>query len=200
MCLDGRPVKRSFGKRPADASFVAYYKPSGSPATRDSGVRTKLGYPAPPKHGRWIAISAPDTNTAGLVVLTTDGRLANRLTRAGDIEQEFAVRLLGKPSLSQLQRLEEGVDLEHGHVLAQSVIPTGGGATNVWFDIAVRGGSRELRTLLDAAGLAVSRIIRIRYGPVKLGTLRRGQSRPLSRTEIDALRTLSTATRTIEDQ
>lgn len=195
VCIDGRPVKRLRAARGAkQPSFAAYYKPSGAAAS-ERPSRRNGGFPAPAKQGRWIPVSPPDTGAAGLVVLTTDGALANRLARrARAIEQEFAVRLLGQPTPAQLERLAEGVDLDDGFVSASTVEPRGGGASNVWYHVTLReGGSRELRALLDAAGLSVSRLIRIRYGPVKLGTLRRGQSRMLSRQESEALYALASA-------
>ena len=191
VCVDGRPVKRSFGRRAApQPSFAAYYKPSGLP----TGVEGAQGagrreMPDPPKHGRWLAVGALDTNAAGLVVLTTDGTLANRLTRRGSgLQQEFAARLLGHPTPAQLRQLTDGVELEDGLVRPESIERGGGTGTNVWYHVVLLdAGSREFRALLDAAGLAISRIIRVRCGPVKLGTLRRGQSRPLTRAETDAL-------------
>jgi 23S rRNA pseudouridine2605 synthase len=168
---------------------LALYKPSGVAVV--PAAKAKLDYPARPERGRWIAVSPPDTNAAGLVVLTTDGKLANRLTRASAIEQEFAVRLLGLPTPAQIQRMTDGMSFEERAIAAESMQPAGGGARNVWFHIVLRAGPRELRGLLDAAGLSVSRIIRIRFGPVKLGTMRRGQSRPLTRPEIDRLNGLA---------
>lgn len=202
VCVDGRPIKRA-AKRQAAApqpSFAAFYKPSGRAASRESGESTVplLALPTPPKHGRWIAVGALDTNAAGLLLLTTDGKLANGLTHpSAAIDHEFAVRLLGQPSAAQLRRLTDGVALDTGPVSADSVKSAGGGGTNVWYHVVMHdGGSRELRALLDAVGLPVSRVIRIRFGPVKLGTLRRGQSRALTRPEIDALYEIGTPKRT----
>ena len=124
-----------------------------------------------------------------MVLLTTDGDLAHRLMRSGSrIEREYAARLLGEPTRTQLRQLSEGVELDSGVRSVEAVKLARGAGSNVWYHCVLReGGSRELRELFDAVALAVSRIIRVRYGPIKLGELRRGESRPLDRAEIDSL-------------
>jgi 23S rRNA pseudouridine2605 synthase len=192
VCIDGRAIKVPQGRSRARHSFLLYYKPSGKAAKQDPDERRRRGDIPPPKHGRWIRVAALDTHAAGLVVLTTDGDLAHRLMRSGSrIEREYAARLLGEPTPAQLRQLTEGVEVDGGLRNVESVKAAGGAGTNVWYHCVVReGGSRELRELFDAVGLGVSRIIRVRYGPIKLGELHRGNSRPLDRAEIDALYTL----------
>jgi 23S rRNA pseudouridine2605 synthase len=191
VCVDGRPVKRALSRQ-TQPSFLLYYKPSGTSGRIEPTEKRPRGpdMPPPPKHGRWIGVGALDTNAAGLVLLMTDGSLANRLTRSRSaVEREYAVRLLGHPTPTQLQQLTDGIELEDGAALrVESLQSAGGTGSNVWYHAVLRdGGNRELRGLFDALGLAVSRLICVRYGPVKLGKLRRGQTRPLSRTEVDAL-------------
>ncbi|HLF12290.1 MAG TPA: pseudouridine synthase [Gammaproteobacteria bacterium] len=191
VCVDGRPVRLSLGRGQHQHSFLAYYKPTGESSNRDESEPkvAKSVAPAPPKHGRWINVGGLDTNTSGLLLLTTDGELAHRLMHPrSQIEREYAVRLLGHPTPAQVQQLLEGFELEDGPAKLDSVEPAGGTGSNVWYHVVLReGGSRELRALFDAIGLAVSRVIRVRYGPLKLGELHRGDSRPLNRAEIDAL-------------
>lgn len=195
ICVDGRPVQRSAGRHVAKPSFAAYYKPAGRSAARTPSERPRVAAgPERPKRGRWIAVNALDTSATGLLVLTTDGALANDLARVrAPVPREYAVRLLGEPTPSQIERVTHGVTLvDGGEVRPESFAPAGGsGGTNVWYHAVLgAGGSRELRALLDAANLNVSRVICTRYGPISLGTLRRGQSRPLVRAEIDALHAL----------
>jgi 23S rRNA pseudouridine2605 synthase len=189
VCIDGRAIKVNQRRSHAPHSFLLYYKPSGEAAQRDPDEPRRRGDIPPPKHGRWINVAALDTHAAGLVLLTTDGDLAHRLMRSGSrIEREYAARLLGEPTPAQLRQLTEGVELDGGLRNVEAVKPAGGAGTNVWYHCVMReGGSRELRELLDAVGLTVSRIIRVRYGPIKLGELHRADSRPLDRAEIDSL-------------
>lgn len=192
ICVDGRLVKLGRARAQHQHSFLACYKQAGEPSNRDDLERKSKKatdtFPAP-KHGRWISVGALDTNASGLLLLTTDGELAHRLMHPrSQIEREYAVRLLGHPSAAQLAQLLEGIELEDGPAKVDSIEAGGGTGSNVWYHVVQRaGGNRELRGLLDAIGLAVSRVIRVRYGPVKLGDLRRGGSRPLTRAEIDAL-------------
>jgi 23S rRNA pseudouridine2605 synthase len=174
VCLDGKPVRltASAHARPHH-DFIAYYKGT---APRDLPR---------PRQGRWIDVSPMDINTSGLVVLTTDGDLASKLMQASAVvEREYAVRLLGEPSEPQTQQLQDGVELDEG--TAKIVAITGGGArgSNSWYQMTLRETRhRDLRPALAAVGLAVSRIIRIRYHTVVLGELYRGASRPLTPAE-----------------
>jgi 23S rRNA pseudouridine2605 synthase len=189
VCVDGRPVRFSFPETKREPSFLAFYKPeSGRPGDESP----ELDLPRP-KHGRWIDIAPLDAKTSGLLVLTTHGEIAHRLTRPSVIpEREFAVRLAGEPSAGQLARLLEGVDLEDGTFRAASLDPAGGSATNVWYHLVLREArQRGLRAAFAAIGLTVSRVIRIRYGPIELGRLRRGASRALTPVEVQALHALA---------
>ena len=124
-----------------------------------------------------------------MLILTTDGELAFRLTRPATIvEREYAVRVLGEPSAEQLRELEVGVELDEGVARVASIEHAGGTGNNRWYHVVLREGRhRELRTALGAVGLAVNRVIRVRFGPIELGKLRRGASRPLNTEEVDGL-------------
>jgi len=102
------------------------------------------------------------------------------------------VRVLGEPSLEQLRELEVGVELDEGVARLASIERAGGAANNRWYHVVLREGRhRELRAALGAVGIAVNRVIRVRFGPIELGKLRRGASRPLSPEEVDGLYALA---------
>jgi 23S rRNA pseudouridine2605 synthase len=190
VCVDGRPVKFAAAAAPRAAhQHLAYYKTGESKASRD--IEGEL--PAPdvprPRRGRWIDVGALDPNATGLIVLTTDGDLAFKLMRpATVIERMYAVRLLGEPDAEQLRELAAGVQLDEGRTRFESIEKAGGGGNNFWYHVVLREGRhRELRNAFAAVGLAVSRVIRVRFGPIELDKLRRGTSRPLSSAETEAL-------------
>jgi 23S rRNA pseudouridine2605 synthase len=188
ICVDGRPVKLG---RPAreEHQHLAYYKTGDAAAARTpEGTDPVLDIPRP-RHGRWIDFATLDPGTSGLLVLTTDGELAYRLMRPEIVvEREYALRLLGEPSEEQLSEVLAGVELDEGRTRIASIERAGGSERNSWYRVVLREGRhRELRAAFSAAGLAVSRIIRTRVGPIELGKLRRGMSRPLASGEIAAL-------------
>lgn len=191
VCLDGKPVHfPEAATTERTQSFVLYYEPGDEQLrTRSPRGEEHAGIPPPPKHGRWLDVASLAPNSSGLVLLTTDGQLKNRLTHpSARIEREYAVRLLGEPRSDQIQKLLEGIELDEGPAKLERFEPRGGGGTNVWYDAVLRDTrSRLLGPLFSAIGMTVSRVIRLRYGPIQLGKLRRGMSRPLTAAEIAAL-------------
>jgi 23S rRNA pseudouridine2605 synthase len=125
--------------------------------------------------------------------LTTDGDLANRLARPGArVEREYAVRVIGELTDAQTESLMQGVELEEGVTRFDSVTPAGGSGQNSWYHVVLRDSRhRKVRESFAAIEAALSRVIRVRFGPVELGNLRRGTSRPLEPREIEALYALA---------
>lgn len=188
VCFDGKPIRLTAAKlaRPPNDDFLAYYKPG---ATRGVGEDKAARDLPRPRHGRWIDVSPLDRNTSGLCVLTTDGELASRLMHPSTVvEREYAVRLLGEPSDAQLRQLEAGIELDTGIATVASIEAGRGSGSNTWYHATLREARhRDLRPMLAAVGVAVSRIIRVRYDSVTLGELYRGASRPLLPAETKAL-------------
>jgi 23S rRNA pseudouridine2605 synthase len=108
------------------------------------------------------------------------------------VEREYAVRLLGAPSDAQVRNLEQGIELDTGLAKVESFKGGHGRGSNAWYHLTLREARhRDLRPMLAAVGLAVSRVIRVRYGMVTLGELYRGASRPLSPAETKDLYALA---------
>jgi 23S rRNA pseudouridine2605 synthase len=189
--IDGRMV--SIAVDPARAArTLLYHKPAGELTTRrdEAGRPTVFDNLPRIKTGRWISVGRLDFNTSGLLLVTTDGELAHRLMHPSwEIEREYAVRVLGKADEAVLQRLLDGVMLEDGMAAFATLEDAGGQGVNHWYHVVVREGrNREVRRLWESQGLKVSRLIRVRYGPVSLPRdLRAGRFRDLTPEELAAL-------------
>lgn len=187
--VDGRPIETG---RAAEAPRVLLYnKPAGEiVSAADPEGRPTVFERLPRVRGaRWIAVGRLDFNTSGLLVFTTSGELAARLMHPRyEVEREYAVRVLGTLTDAQVQRLREGVLLEDGPARFDTVLDAGGQGANHWYRVTLREGrKREVRRMLEALGLRVTRLIRLRFGPFVLPPgLRRGQWRELDRAEAAA--------------
>jgi len=151
---------------------IAYHKPVGEVCTRDDPEgRTTIFKNLPNlKSGRWISIGRLDLNTSGLILLTTDGELANKLMHpSSEIEREYAVRILGEVSPEIMKELKTNVPLDDGDAHFIDVKAAGGQGANHWYHVILKEGrNREVRRLWEYFGFAVSRLMRIRYGDIKL--------------------------------
>lgn len=190
VVVDGREV--DWRRAPGKVDVLAYYKPDGEITTRSDPEQRPTVFdavPGPKDGGRWISIGRLDVSTSGLLLLTTDGTLAHRLMHPSyEIDREYAVRLLGQPTQEQCEQLERGVELEDGRARFKHLVRAGGSGSNVWYHATLtEGRNREIRRMFEAVGMAVSRLIRVRYGPIQLGVLHRGQTRRLTRNELRAL-------------
>lgn len=171
---------------------IAYHKPVGEVCTRDDPEGRATIFSNLPKlrTGRWISIGRLDLNTSGLILLTTDGELANKLMHpSSEIEREYAVRILGEVSPEIIEQLKTNVALEDGDAHFTDVKVAGGQGANHWYHVVLKEGrNREVRRLWEYFGFAVSRLTRIRYGNIKLERrLRPSKSEDLSEKEIASL-------------
>jgi 23S rRNA pseudouridine2605 synthase len=111
-----------------------------------------------------------DLNTSGLLLFTNNGDLANKLMRpSSEIDREYAVRVLGKVEPEDLQQLTDGIELDDGFAKFTRVSVGGGQGANRWYKVVLKEGrKREVRRLWESLGFKVSRLIRIRFGEIRL--------------------------------
>ncbi|EHQ52094.1 ribosomal large subunit pseudouridine synthase B [Ectothiorhodospira sp. PHS-1] len=188
IAVRGRPVSV---EAPAQR-VVVYHKPEGEVTTRSDpeGRPTVFEHLPRLRQGRWVSIGRLDLNTSGLLLFTTDGKLANRLMHPStEVEREYAVRVLGAVEPAVIQRLLAGVELEDGPARFDDIREAGGTGANHWYHVTLKEGrNREVRRLWESQGITVSRLIRVRYGCIQLGTgLRLGRWRELESQEMKAL-------------
>lgn len=169
--LDGRKIDLGAAKTPA-RELLLYHKPVGEMTTRSDpqGRPTVFERLPPPRSGRWITVGRLDVNTSGLLLLTTDGELAHRLMHpSSEIDREYLVRVRGRPSAAALKQLLQGVTLEDGPARFDSLVQDDTDGSHSAFRVVLHEGrNREVRRIWSAIGFEVSRLMRIRYGPVDL--------------------------------
>ncbi|HLD68517.1 MAG TPA: pseudouridine synthase [Pseudomonas sp.] len=192
IAVDGRLLKREEEAETVRRVLI-YNKPDGEICTRDDpeGRPTVFDRLPRPKDGRWINIGRLDINTTGLLMFTTDGELANRLMHPSyQMDREYAVRVRGEVDEEMLERLKTGVVLEDGPARFTDIKEAPGGeGFNHWYHcVVMEGRNREVRRLWESQGLVVSRLKRVRFGPVFLTSdLTMGRWREMSQGEVDIL-------------
>ncbi|MBU1664908.1 MAG: pseudouridine synthase [Gammaproteobacteria bacterium] len=188
--VNGRLVRLSW-KRQVPRVLI-YHKPEGEIVSRDDPEGRPSVFDRLPsiRGGRWITVGRLDFNTEGLLVFTTNGDLANRLSHPRyEVEREYAVRLLGALTGEQMKQLIDGVELDDGVAQLESIVPAGGEGVNQWYRLVIREGrNREVRRIMEHMGLTVSRLIRVRFGPIAMPSrLKRGMQEEMPENEVQEL-------------
>jgi len=192
ITIDGKVIKREEAAESV-RRVIMYNKPDGEICTRDDpeGRPTVFDKMPKPKEGRWINIGRLDINTTGLLMFTTDGELANRLMHPSyEMDREYAVRVRGEVDDEMIERLKAGVVLEDGPAKFTDIKQAPGcEGFNHWYHcVVMEGRNREVRRLWESQGLVVSRLKRVRFGPVFLNSdLPMGRWREMSQYEVDIL-------------
>ena len=183
--VNGKPLQLRLKGAGRPPRVLLYHKPAGEIVSQDDPEHRPSVFDNLPKvsGGRWVAVGRLDFNTEGLLIFTTSGELANRLMHPRyEVEREYAVRVLGRLTDEQQQRLLEGVELEDGAARFARLDDAGGQGANHWYRVAIsEGRNREVRRMFESVGIEVSRLIRTRFGAVQLPrTLARGRCQELS--------------------
>lgn len=186
--------RRVYLRAPEDkrVRVLLYHKQEGEIVSRDDPKGRATVFEQLPKirGAKWVSVGRLDFNTEGLMIFTTSGELANRLMHPRfEVEREYAVRVLGELTPDMQRLLLEGVALEDGEAKLESLLEAGGEGVNRWWHAVIKEGRyREVRRLFDAVGIKVSRLIRVRYGPVGLPPqLKRGQKHELDAENVEKL-------------
>ena len=192
ISVDGQLLKREDMAQTVRRVLI-YNKPEGEICTRDDpeGRPTVFDRLPRPKEGRWINIGRLDINTTGLLLFTTDGELANRLMHPSyEMDREYAVRVRGEVTEEMIEQLKAGVMLEDGPAKFTDIKEAPGGeGFNHWYHcVVMEGRNREVRRLWESQGLVVSRLKRVRFGPVFMTSdLPMGRWREMGQRELDIL-------------
>lgn len=193
--LDGKAFM-AVATEPEEAQVLIYHKPEGEVTTNDDPEGRPTVFESLPrlKTSRWVSVGRLDINTTGLLLLTTDGELANALMHpSGEVVREYVCRIHGPVDDEMLERLRRGVELDDGPARFDDIAVINLGENHSWLRVTLtEGRNREVRRLWETQNVQVSRLKRIRYGSVELPReLRRGHWRVLPPETYRALRTES---------
>ncbi len=192
VVMDGKQFVVATDNRD-DTEVLIYHKPEGVLTTRDDPDGRPTVFEQLPrlKGARWVAVGRLDINTTGLLLLTTDGELANSLMHPkSGLEREYLCRVHGEVPDEIIERLKAGVELEDGPARFDEIAVISRGGSHSWFRVVIREGrNREVRRLWDSQGFLVSRLKRIRYGSIELPrNLRRGECEVLDADSVKQMR------------
>ena len=174
------------------AMTIALHKPAGFVSTRsDPHARDTIFDLLPPKFPRLFNVGRLDTQSEGLLILTNDGDLAQRLTHPRfKIEKEYEVMLDRPWDSAHAQKLLRGIFLDGQRAQITRLHPIGATRLRV---VLRQGINQQIRRMFYAIGYEVKRLVRVRIGRLRLGNLPRGDWRPLTKSELTALREFSTS-------
>ncbi len=179
-----------------ETQFLQYHKPDDEICSRKDPEQRKSVYDHLPKlsEGRWIAIGRLDLTTSGILLFTTNGELANTLMHpSAEVDREYMVRVHGRVTPELIYNLREGVHLDDGVAKFTDVQQRPSKGTNQWLQVVLQEGrNHEVKRMFESQGVRVTRLIRIRFGPIALDdALKKGQHRLLTNKEVKLLNALA---------
>jgi 23S rRNA pseudouridine2605 synthase len=170
--------------RPRGETWIVLNKPRGYVTSRRDPQGRRTVFQLVPEVPGLTYVGRLDYLTEGVLLFTTDGAAAHRLTHpSSEVERTYVATVRGnvRAAVTQARR---GVELEDGPVFPRDVQARAAGGRRHEFEVTItEGRTREIRRLCDALGLEVERLVRTRFGPVKLGTLAEGRTRSLTSRE-----------------
>lgn len=185
ITVDGVPI------RPEKPLYYAVYKPDGVVSTnRDPAGRPRVIDLVPEREARLFAVGRLDLHSEGLILVTNDGELANRLTHPKfGLPKTYLVQVAGEPDREVFAKLLRGVHLAEGVARVSSIKVRRKHKQSTILEMVLNEGrNREIRRIMAKVGHKVQRLKRIAVGPIRIGKMLPGDARPLSRQEIAALR------------
>lgn len=186
-----RDVIKVDGERigsPSPMEWFVLHKPAGVITSKHDPEGRKTVFDLVPQRPGLTYVGRLDFLTEGVLLLTTDGAAAHRLTHPShEVERTYVASVLGEGDLA-VEEARQGVELEDGIVRPKKITAAkkGRGRWELTITIA-EGRNREVRRLCEAVGLEVDRLIRVKFGPVELGDLASGKVRSLTKSELKAL-------------
>jgi 23S rRNA pseudouridine2605 synthase len=182
-----RDVIKVDGERigaPAPTEWFVLHKPAGVITSRHDPEGRKTVFDFVPARPGLTYVGRLDFLTEGVLLLTTDGAAAHRLTHPShEVERTYVASVLGDGEAA-VEQARYGVELEDGLVRPKKIhaARTGRGRYELTITIS-EGRNREVRRMCEALGLEVDRLVRVKFGPVELGDLAPGKVRSLTKAE-----------------
>ena len=189
IALDGRRLAERSG---GPSRLLVLNKAEGVICTRRDPEGRRSVFDALPKlrTGRWITVGRLDIQTTGLLLLTNDGALAHRMMHpSSGLDREYAVRVDARLDDPESQALTDGLVVDGGLQRFSDLKYHDGSGRNHWYHVVLmEGRNREVRKLFEAVGVRVSRLKRVRYGPVVLSArLKRGALSEMDQADLKEL-------------
>lgn len=186
--IDGKKINTDADN---EIKILIYNKPLGEESTKASNTKKTVFDNLPKlKIGRWIALGRLDINTTGLLLFCNNGNLADKIIHPrNNLDREYLARIRGKPKRKELDKLLAGIKIE-GNLLKFTDIVKGRETTShTWFAMVIKEGkNRAVRKLWNSMGYEVSRLKRVRLGPIFLPpNLKAGEYRYLENKEFQKL-------------
>lgn len=183
ILLDGAAVGA-----PVAVEWFVLHKPAGVMTTADDPEGRRTVFDLVPKRPGLTYVGRLDYMTEGVLLLTTDGEAAHKLTHPSREVERTYVALVRGNAPAAVRAVRQGVELEDGIVRAISADAYALGERRWEFELTLtEGRTREVRRVCEVLGLEVERLLRIRFGPIRLGDLPAGASRPLTPPELRSL-------------